>query len=240
MAPILELSDFHYYYGNIHAVKGINICVNEGEIVTLIGANGAGKTTTLQTISGLTHPKGVRGEIFFNGRKIQGMKGNKIAALGLMQVLEGRRIFSKLTVEENLMIGAYLRKDTKNIKDDLEAIYKRFPRLRERKAQMGGTLSGGEQQMLAIGRALINRPKLLLLDEPSLGLAPLIIKEIFVAINEINREGTTILFVEQNSKIALATANRGYVFQTGEIVMSDSCDRLLQNEDVKKAYLGAE
>lgn len=240
MTPILELSDFHYYYGNIHAVKGINLHVNEGEMVTLIGANGAGKTTTLQTISGLTSGKGVRGDILFKGKKIQGLNGNKIAALGLMQVLEGRRIFSKLTVEENLMIGAYLRKDTKNVKDDLELCYKRFPRLRERKIQLGGTLSGGEQQMLAIGRALINRPKLMLLDEPSLGLAPLIIKEIFIAINEINKEGTTILFVEQNSKIALATANRGYVFQTGEIVLHDCCKNLLENEDVKKAYLGAE
>lgn len=240
MAPMLELKDFHYYYGNIHSVKGISLSVNEGEIVTLIGANGAGKTTTLQTISGLTSPAGIRGEIIFQGKKIQGMHGDRIAALGLVQVLEGRRIFSKLTVEENLMAGAYLRKDTKNIKDDLEAIYRRFPRLKERRTQMGGTLSGGEQQMLAIGRALIGRPKLMLMDEPSLGLAPLIVKEIFVAINEINKSGTTILLVEQNSKIALATADRGYVMRTGEIVMSDTCENLLQNEDVKKAYLGAE
>lgn len=240
MTPMLELKNFHYYYNNIHSVKGINLTVNEGEIVTLIGANGAGKTTTLQTISGLTNPAGIRGEIIFQGRKIQGMHGNRIAALGLVQVLEGRHIFSKLTVEENLMAGSYLRKDAKNVKNDLERIYKRFPRLKERRTQMGGTLSGGEQQMLAIGRALIGRPKLILLDEPSLGLAPLIVKEIFAAIKEINKKsGTTILLVEQNSKIALATADRGYVMRTGEIVMSDTCENLLQNEEVKKAYLGA-
>lgn len=240
MAPILELKDFHYYYGNIHAVKGVNLYVNEGEIVTLIGANGAGKTTTLQSISGLTNSKGVRGEIIFNGKKIQRLPGNKITGLGLVQVLEGRRIFSKLTVEENLMVGAYLRNDTKNIQADLKDVYKRFPRLKERKKQLGGTLSGGEQQMLAIGRALMGRPKMILLDEPSLGLAPLIVKEIFAAINEISNEGTTILFVEQNSKIALSTADRGYVLQTGEIVMHDTCENLLQNEDIKKAYLGGE
>lgn len=240
MAPMLELKDFHYYYGNIHSVKGINLYINEGEVVTLIGANGAGKTTTLQSISGLTNPKGVRGKIIFNGKEIQGMHGHKIAGMGLLQVLEGRRIFSKLTVEENLLTGAYLRKDTKNIKDDLDGVYKRFPRLKERRSQMGGTLSGGEQQMLAIGRALMGKPKLLLLDEPSLGLAPLIIKEIFVAIKQINKEGMTILFVEQNSKIALTTADRGYVLQTGEITMNDTCENLIQNEDVKKAYLGME
>lgn len=238
MAPLLELIDFHYYYGNIHSVKGINMYVNEGEMVTLIGANGAGKTTTLQSISGLTSTRGVRGKIIFNGKEIRGLNGHKIASMGIAQALEGRHIFSKLTVEENLMVGAYLRNDTKGIKDDLKDVYRRFPRLLERRTQLAGTLSGGEQQMLAIGRALIARPKVMLLDEPSLGLAPLIVKEIFVAINDINRDGTTILFVEQNSKIALSTAGRGYVMQTGEIVIHDTCVNLLNNEEIKKAYLG--
>ena len=238
MAPLLELQDFHYYYGNIHTVKGINMHVNEGEMVTIIGANGAGKTTTLQTISGLREPKGIRGKIIFNGKEIQGFKGHKVASLGLCQVLEGRHVFSKLSVEENLMTGAYLRKDTKNVREDLKDIYKRFPRLEERRTQLAGTLSGGEQQMLAIGRALINRPKLLLLDEPSLGLAPVIVKEVFKAIREINQEGVTILFVEQNSRIALNTADRGYVMQVGEVAMEGYCKDLLANEEVKKAYLG--
>ena len=238
MAPLLEVKNLHYYYGNIHSVKGIDLYVDEGEIVTLIGANGAGKTTTLQTISGLTSPRGVRGEIVYNGKPIQRMRGNKVVGLGLMQVLEGRHIFSKLTVEENLLTGAYLRRDMGGVRKDLESVYELFPRLLERRVQMGGTLSGGEQQMLAIGRALINKPRMMLLDEPSLGLAPLIIKEIFIAIKRINAEGTTVLFVEQNSKIALATASRGYVLQTGEVVMHDSCANLLENEDVKKAYLG--
>ncbi|NLE24061.1 MAG: ABC transporter ATP-binding protein [Clostridiaceae bacterium] len=235
---MLELIDFHYYYGNIHSVKGINLHVDEGEMVTLIGANGAGKTTTLQSISGLTKRSGIKGKIIFDGREIQSYSGSKVASLGIAQALEGRRIFSKLTVEENLKMGAYLRKDTKNIKTDLEDVYRRFPRLLERRTQLGGTLSGGEQQMLAIGRSLLSRPKLLLLDEPSLGLAPLIVKEIFIAVKDINNEGTTILFVEQNSKIALSTANRGYVMQTGEIVMSDTCSNLMEDEEVKKAYLG--
>ena len=238
MAPILELVDFHYYYGNIHSVKGIDLYVNEGEMVTLIGANGAGKTTTLQSISGLTKPRGIRGKILFQGKEIQGMSGNKIASLGILQSLEGRHVFSKLTVEENLTIGAYLRKDTKNIKDDMKDVYRRFPRLEERKWQLAGTLSGGEQQMLAMGRALMGRPKVMLLDEPSMGLAPLIVKEIFVAVKDINKDGTTILFVEQNSKIALATAHRGYVMQTGEIVIHDTCENLANNEDVKRVYLG--
>jgi len=239
MAKLLELIDFHYYYGNIHSVKGISIEVEEGEMVTLIGANGAGKTTTLQSISGLTKRKGIEGKILYKGQEIQSFSGAKVASLGIAQALEGRHIFAKLTVEENLRMGAYLRKDgAKNIKADLEDVYRRFPRLLERRTQLGGTLSGGEQQMLAIGRALLMRPKLMLLDEPSLGLAPLIVKEIFVAVNDINREGTTVLFVEQNSKIALSTAHQGYVMQTGEIVMHDSCNNLLENEEVKKAYLG--
>ena len=238
MKPLLEVHDLHYYYGNIHSVKGVSLYVNEGEIVTLIGANGAGKTTTLQMISGLTNPAGVHGEILFDGQPIQKKKGNKIVALGLMQVLEGRHVFPKLTVEENLFMGAYLRRDTKNIKEDLKNVYQQFPRLKERCRQLAGTLSGGEQQMLAIGRALINRPRMILLDEPSLGLAPLIVKEIFESIRDISRQGTTILFVEQNSKIALATAQRGYVLQTGEIILHDTCENLLGNEDVQKAYLG--
>lgn len=240
MAALLEVKNFHYYYGNIHVVKGIDLHVNEGEMVTLIGANGAGKTTTLRTISGLTEAAGVRGEIMFGGKRIDRMAGNRITGMGLAQVLEGRHVFSKLSVRENLMIGAYLRKDSTNVKDDLENVYKQFPRLLERKDQMAGTLSGGEQQMLAIGRALIGRPKMILLDEPSLGLAPIIIKEIFESIKEINKQGTTIMFVEQNSKIALATANRGYVLQNGEIVMHDECCKLAENEEVRKAYLGEE
>ena len=238
MSAILELVDFHYYYGNIHSVKGINLQVNEGEMVTLIGVNGSGKTTTLQSISGLTKARGIRGKILFQGKEIQGMSGNRIAAMGILQALEGRHVFSKLTVEENLMTGAYLRRDTKKIKSDIQDVYRRFPRLLERKTQLAGTLSGGEQQMLAIGRALMGRPKLLLLDEPSMGLAPLIVKEIFVAVNDINREGTTILFVEQNSNISLATADRGYVMQTVEIVIHDTCENLQNNEEVRRAYLG--
>ena len=238
MAKMLELIDFHYYYGNIHSVKGVNLEVEEGEIVTLIGANGAGKTTTMQSISGLTARRGIVGKILFKGQEIQSYGGYKVASLGIAQSLEGRHVFSKLSVEENLMMGAYLRKDTKNIKTDLDDVYRRFPRLLERRTQMAGTLSGGEQQMLAMGRALISKPSLLLLDEPSLGLAPLITKEIFVAVKDINRDGTTILFVEQNSKIALGVADRGYVMQTGKIVMEDTCENLMANEEVKKAYLG--
>ena len=240
MGAMLELHNFQYSYGNIKVVKGIDLYVNEGEMVTLIGANGAGKTTTLRTISGLTEARGVEGEIIFNGKRIEGMKGSRIARMGLVQVLEGRHIFSKLTVEENLLNGAYTRRDTKGIEADLQKIYKRFPRLLERKQQMGGTLSGGEQQMLAIGRALIANPRMILLDEPSQGLAPLIVAEIFEAIREINREGTTVLFVEQNSKIALTTAQRGYVLQTGHMILTDTCESLLHNEDVRKAYLGEE
>jgi ABC-type branched-chain amino acid transport systems, ATPase component len=237
---LLEVKDFHYYYGNIHVVKGINLTVNEGEIATLIGANGAGKTTTMQSISGLTPHSGVRGEILFDGKPIHKMNGNGITKLGLSQVLEGRHIFSQLTVLENMEIGAYTRKGGKDIKEDIKKMYKLFPRLEERKNQMGGTLSGGEQQMLAIARAMLAKPKMLLLDEPSLGLAPIIVKEIFESIRAIRDEGMTILFVEQNSKIALTTADRGYVMQIGEIILSDTCANLLNNENVKKAYLGME
>ncbi len=238
MAAMLELKNFEYYYGNIHAVKGIDLYVNEGEMVTLIGANGAGKTTTLQTISGLTSPRGVRGEIWFDGKRIDKKKGNKITAMGLLHVLEGRHVFPQLTVEENLKMGSYLRRDGEGIKKDFQKVYDLFPRLLERKTQAAGTLSGGEQQMLAIGRAMMAAPKMIVLDEPSLGLAPIVVKGIFEAIKEINKRGTTILFVEQNSKIALATADRGYVMQTGEIVLTDSCANLAANEEVKKAYLG--
>ncbi|WP_312427998.1 ABC transporter ATP-binding protein [Lacrimispora sp.] len=238
MAPLFEVKNLNYSYGNIHVVKDVNLYINEGEIVTLIGANGAGKTTTLRTISGLTDAAGVKGEIIFNGKNIQKMPGNKITALGLCQVLEGRHIFSKLTVRENLLVGAYTRKDMDHVKKELDEIYTLFPRLRERMEQLGGTLSGGEQQMLAIGRALLGKPKLLLLDEPSLGLAPLVIREIFEAIVRIRNTGMTILFVEQNSKIALETADRGYVVQNGQIVMEDTCENLASNEEVKKAYLG--
>ena len=236
---ILELNHFEYYYGNIHAIKGIDLHVDEGEIVTIIGANGAGKSTMLKAISGLLDARGIRGEIVFDGKKISGLGGHKIAGMGIMQVLEGRHIFSQLTVYENILMGAFLRKDTKAIKEDIANIYRRFPRLEERKNQLGGTLSGGEQQMLAIARGLINRPRVLLMDEPSLGLAPIIVKEIFKAITQINKEdGTTILLVEQNSRIALNTADRGYVLQTGEIVMNGYCEDLLKDEGIKKAYLG--
>lgn len=240
MSSILELVNFRYSYGSIRAVRGINLFVNEGEMVTLIGANGAGKTTTLQTISGLTPKQGVEGDIVFMGKKIQGVKGNKIARMGILHVLEGRHVFAKLSVEENLHMGAYMRRDTANIKDDIKDVYRRFPRLEERHMQLAGTLSGGEQQMLAIGRALVGKPKLMILDEPSLGLAPKITKEIFQGIREINHEGTTILFVEQNSKIALHSAKRGYVMQTGEIVIQDTCENLLNNPQIKDAYLGGE
>lgn len=238
MSVLLEVKDLHYYYGNIHVVKGINLKVEKGEIVTLIGANGAGKTTTLRTISGLTPADGVRGEIYFKGKSIQKMPGHKIVRLGLSQVLEGRHIFPELTVYENLMMGAYIRKDTKNVKEELKDIYKLFPRLEERKNQLGGTLSGGEQQMLAISRSLIANPELILLDEPSLGLAPIIVQEIFEAIKKIRDRGASILLVEQNAKIALSTADRGYVMRTGEIILEDTCIGLSNNEDVKKVYLG--
>ena len=235
---LLELKNFQYFYGNIEAVKGIDLKVEEGEMVTLIGANGAGKTTTMQTISGLTAASGVRGEIWFDGKRIDKKKGNKITAMGLSHVLEGRHVFSKLSVEENLKMGAYLRKDADGVKKDFQRVYDLFPRLLERKEQMAGTLSGGEQQMVAIGRAMMAAPKMILLDEPSLGLAPIVVKSIFEAIVEINRQGTTILFVEQNSKIALKTADRGYVMQTGKIVLTDTCENLSSNEEVQKAYHG--
>jgi branched-chain amino acid transport system ATP-binding protein len=234
----LEVVNLHYYYKNIHALKGISLHVDEGEIVTLIGANGAGKTTTLYTISGLIDRKSATGDIIYQGRRINGVPSHKLAAMGLCQVLEGRHIFPQLTVFENLMMGSFTRADTSNIKDDLLNIYKQFPRLEERKNQMGGTLSGGEQQMLAIARALISRPKLVLLDEPSLGLAPIIVNEIFEIIKRICEQGTTILLVEQNSNMALNTADRGYVLETGSIVFEDTCCNLQADENIKHSYLG--
>ena len=233
---MLTVENLNVYYGMIHALKGLSFHVEEGEIVALIGANGAGKTTTLQTISGILQAKS--GSVNFQGKEITSVSGNQIVKLGMSHVPEGRRMFSNLTVYENLMMGAYTRKDKKQIAETLEKVYERFPRLQERTRQLAGTLSGGEQQMLAIGRAMMGKPKMILLDEPSLGLAPIVVHAIFEAIVEINRQGTTILFVEQNSKIALATAHRGYVMQTGKIVLADTCENLESNEEVKKAYLG--
>lgn len=239
MAHLLEVENLTYHYGNIKALHGLNFYVDEGEIVTLIGTNGAGKTTTMHTLAGLNDPRGASGSIVFEGRQIRGMGGHRIAGLHLTQCLEGRQIFSQLTVAENLAMGAYLRKDTARIREDTERMFRRFPRLEERKNQLGGTLSGGEQQMLAIARALMAKPKILCLDEPSLGLAPVIIHEVFQIIEEIAREGMTIFFVEQNTKMALKIANRGYVLQTGEIVMEDTCEALLHNEEVQRIYLGS-
>ena len=239
MSKILEVKDLHFHYGEIHALKGISLDVNEGEIVTLIGANGAGKTTTLRALSGLLG-KITSGEIRFMGERIDNMKGHKIASLGLSQCLEGRRIFGNLSVRENLQMGAYLRKDADGVKSDFEYVFDLFPRLKERETQRAGTLSGGEQQMLAVGRALMQRPKILMMDEPSLGLAPLIIQDIFTTIKRINADGMPILLVEQNSNAALKVANRGYVIENGEIVLQDDAKALLVNEDVKKAYLGGE
>lgn len=238
MSHLLELQDFHYYYGNIHSVKGISLHIDEGEMVALIGANGAGKTTTLRSISGLLGASGVRGKILFEGKEIQNLKGHEICAKGIAHSLEGRHVFAKLSVEENLYTGACLRKDMAQVKKEMADIYDRFPRLLERRTQMAGTLSGGEQQMLAIGRALLSKPKLLLLDEPSLGLAPLITIEIFKAVKDINKEGTTVLFVEQNSKLALESSDRAYVMQVGEMVMEGKSQDLITNDEIKKVYLG--
>ncbi|WP_303850965.1 ABC transporter ATP-binding protein [Seleniivibrio woodruffii] len=234
---MLEISNINAFYGNIQALHNVSINIKQGEIITLIGANGAGKTTTLMSISGIVNPKS--GEIRFNGEVISGKKPDKIVQMGLAHVPEGRHIFPYLTVMENLDLGAYLRKDKENVKKDLEHVFDLFPRLRERKNQQGGTLSGGEQQMLAISRALMARPKMLLLDEPSLGLAPLIVKQIFDIIKRINQEdGTTIFLVEQNANLALKVAHRGYVMENGHITLEDDAQKLLVNEEVKKAYLG--
>ncbi len=234
---MLRIVDIHTYYGNIQALKGVSIEVSEGEIITLIGANGAGKTTTLMSISGVVPPR--NGEIFFLGEPIHNKSPDQIVAKGISQAPEGRHIFPGLTVMENLDIGAFLRKDKDGIKIDLEYVFDLFPILAERRGQAGGTLSGGEQQMLAISRALMARPKLMLLDEPSLGLAPIIVERIFEIIRKINEEhGTTIFLVEQNANMALKLANRGYVMENGLITLVDSATRLATNEDVKKAYLG--
>ena len=233
---MLKINDINVYYGNIHALKGVSLDINEGEIVTLIGANGAGKSTLLKTISGLLKPK--NGEILFQGQPIAGKVAQSIVKQGLSQVPEGRRVFQNMSVEENLELGAYLRNDKQGIREDFEKVYKLFPRLLERKKQLSGTLSGGEQQMLAMGRALMARPKLLLLDEPSMGLAPLLVKTIFKIIQEINQTGTTILLIEQNANMALSIADRAYVIETGKIVVSGSSDELNQSDQIKSAYLG--
>ncbi len=236
--PMLEVNGIHTYYGNIHALKGVTISVEKGEIVTLIGANGAGKTTTLRTISGLLKPR--QGAVILEGEDLAPYKAHKIVYKGVSMVPEGRGVFAKLTVAENLDMGAFTRDDKKSIQQDLEYVFDLFPRLRERRSQVAGTLSGGEQQMLAMGRALMARPRLLLMDEPSMGLAPILVDGIFETIQAINKEGTTILLVEQNALMALSVAHRGYVLQTGEIVLHDTAANLQQNEMVQKAYLGIE
>lgn len=235
---MLTVKDLNVYYGGIHAIRDISLHVEEGEIVSLIGANGAGKTTTMQAISGLLKPKS--GEIDFLGHNLMKTEAHNILKLGLAQSPEGRRIFAGMTVRENLDMGSYTIKDTyEAIKAERKAIYDRFPRLKERKRQLAGTLSGGEQQMLAIGRALMSRPKLLLLDEPSMGLSPILVKEIFEIIKDVNKSGVTVLLVEQNAKMALSISNRAYVLETGKIVMQGNASDLLEDSAVKKAYLGA-
>lgn len=233
---MLELQDVHSYYGNIHALKGLSLRVGQGEIVTLIGANGAGKSTTIRTITGLLRPR--HGQITLEGERIERLLPHLIVQRGVAQAPEGRRIFPRLTVKENLEMGAYTRTDVSAVRSDLDRVLQLFPRLKERASQQGGTLSGGEQQMLAIGRALMARPRLLLLDEPSMGLAPTMVEVIFQTIQEINRQGTTILLVEQNALMALEVAHRGYVLQTGRTALHDSADNLLKNEMVRKVYLG--
>lgn len=235
---MLEVNDIHTYYGNIQALRGISIDVEEGEIVTLIGANGAGKTTTLRTISRLIDPR--QGQIRLEGEDLFKYEAHEMVYKGVAMVPEGRGVFAKLTVAENLEMGAFSRNDSDGIEADLERVFNLFPRLEERQTQVAGTLSGGEQQMLATGRALMAHPRLMLMDEPSMGLAPLLVEGIFETIQEINEEGTTILLVEQNATMALQVADRGYVLQTGEIVLHDTADNLRQNEMVQKAYLGME
>ena len=235
---LLQVNDIHTYYGAIHALKGISLEVDEGEIVTLIGGNGAGKSTTLNTICGLMHPS--RGTIAFNDEPIHQLPAHEIVARGVSQAPEGRRVFGRLSVTENLEMGAFIRPDKDGIHRDMQRVFDLFPRLKERRRQVAGTLSGGEQQMLAIGRALMADPRLLLLDEPSMGLAPLLVEAIFDTIKEVNAQGSTILLVEQNALMALSIANRGYVMQTGEIVLHDTAAALQTNEMVRKAYLGEE
>jgi len=233
---MLEVQDVHTYYGNIRALKGVSLTVNRGEVVTLIGSNGAGKTTTLKTVIGLVRP--LRGTVSFDGQRIDGLTTDRIVRLGIAQSPEGRRIFPRMTVMENLELGAFARRDSENIPQELERVLTLFPRLRERLGQKGGTLSGGEQQMLAIGRALMARPSVLLLDEPSMGLSPILVEAIFQIIQDINRQGTTILLVEQNARMALRVAHRGYVIQTGRIVLQDTGANLLKSDLVRKTYLG--
>src|SRR5881396_3478374 len=233
---MLELADVHTYYGNIRALRGISLAVAPGEVVTLIGANGAGKTTTLRTILGTVRPR--RGVISFNGRRLDTLATDRIVRLGIAQSPEGRRIFPRMTVLENLELGAFARPDRAAIASDLQRVFTLFPRLAERTAQSGGTLSGGEQQMLAIGRALMARPTLLLLDEPSMGLSPILVETIFRIVQDINRQGTTILLVEQNARMALRVAHRGYVIQTGRIVLQDDAAELLRSDVVRRSYLG--
>lgn len=234
---MLKINNLHVYYGGIHALDSVALEVDEGEIVTMIGANGAGKSTTIRAISGLV--KAREGEILFEGKPINNLPPHKIVTLGIGQSPEGRRVFSNMTVRENLELGAYTRsKHHAEVKADMERVFTQFPRLQEREAQLSGTLSGGEQQMLAIGRALMARPRLLLLDEPSLGLAPFLVRSIFSIIREINQQGVTVLLVEQNANQALKIANRGYVLETGRVLVSDSASNLLQNDAVRKAYLG--
>ena len=233
---MLEIKDLEVYYGMIQAIKGISFEVNEGEVIALIGANGAGKTTILHTISGLIAPK--KGSITFEGQEITKIPAHKIVENGLAQVPEGRRVFPSLSVLQNLKLGAYTRKDKKEIDDTLKMIYERFPRLEERKNQPAGTLSGGEQQMLAMGRALMSKPRIILMDEPSMGLSPIFVNEIFVIIKQVSASGTTVLLVEQNAKKALSIADRGYVLETGKIVKEGKASDLLNDEAVKKAYLG--
>lgn len=233
---MLTIDNINVYYGAIHALKGISVKVEEGQIVTLIGANGAGKSTILRTISGLLKPK--TGQVLFEGKTIAGVPAHDIVKLGISHVPEGRRIFANMSVLENLQLGAYIRNDSKGVQEDMEKIFQRFPRLAERRSQMAGTLSGGEQQMLAMGRALMSRPRLLLLDEPSMGLAPLLVKEIFSIIKEINASGTTVLLVEQNAHMALSIAHQAYVLETGRITLSGDAKELAESEAIRKAYLG--
>ena len=233
---MLEIKDLEVYYGMIQAIKGVSFDVNEGEVIALIGANGAGKTTILHTITGLINAQ--KGSVWFEGKDITKVPAHKIVSMGMAHVPEGRRVFANLTVLQNLKMGAYTRKDKTEIEQTLDSIYKRFPRLMERQNQLAGTLSGGEQQMLAVGRALMSRPKVMMMDEPSLGLAPLVVREIFRIIEEVNKKGVTILLIEQNANMALKTAHTGYVLETGRITMSGSGKELLTNESIKAAYLG--
>lgn len=237
MKEILKVTGLNVNYGAIHAIHNVSLTVNEGEIVSLIGANGAGKTTVLHTITGLT--KAASGSVLLEGTELLTTEPHKIVTMGMAHVPEGRHVFAQMTVLENLEMGAYFRRDKDQVEKDLEDVLRRFPRLRERSRQMAGTLSGGEQQMLAVGRALMSHPRILLLDEPSMGLSPLLVKEIFTTIEEVNREGVTILLVEQNAKMALSIANRAYVLETGDVVMEGEGQAMLRDDNVRKAYLGA-